>query len=76
MRAISQEKALRTDLCVAYGLQYPKPEMSLEEYVVSLEDTLYSGMLIAYAQGYSLIRTTSIDEGWEVDLSEISRIWQ
>lgn len=75
-RAISSQKELRTKLSKLYKKDINTPEMSLEEYVKILENTLYSGMLFAYSQWYSLIVETSKDEGWKVDLSDISRIWQ
>jgi 6-phosphogluconate dehydrogenase len=41
-----------------------------------LENTLYTGMLFAYAQWYALIMRTSKEESWDINLSEVSRIWQ
>jgi 6-phosphogluconate dehydrogenase len=33
-------------------------------------------MLISYAQGLSLIKEASKEENWNVNMSEITRIWQ
>jgi len=48
----------------------------LPEYIKLLENTLYIGMLFAYAQGYSLIAEVSENEKWDINISELSRIWQ
>ena len=41
-----------------------------------LESALKAAILSAYAQGYDLIATASAEENWDVDLAEVSRIWQ
>lgn len=59
---------------------FPKPELqsetTLEEFIQLLEQSLYAGMLSCYAQGFELIKLASTEEGWKVNLSEVSRIWQ
>ena len=41
-----------------------------------LEKAIYAAMLITYAQGYDLISKTAKEEKWNINLSEISRIWE
>ncbi|MDQ1344427.1 MAG: 6-phosphogluconate dehydrogenase [Patescibacteria group bacterium] len=41
-----------------------------------LENALRASVLAAYAQGYDLIAEASREEGWNIDLAEVSRIWQ
>jgi 6-phosphogluconate dehydrogenase len=38
--------------------------------------TLELGVLLAYHQGFALIKAASDAEGWKVDLSETARIWR
>jgi len=75
-RAISSQKELRTKLSNIYNIEQNNETLSLEEYVKSLENTLYVAMLFAYAQWYSLIAETSKVEKWDISLADLSRIWQ
>jgi 6-phosphogluconate dehydrogenase len=44
--------------------------------VEDLEQALYASRICAYAQGMALIRQGSLTYGWDIDLSEIARIWK
>lgn len=46
------------------------------DFEKKLEKALKASILSAYAQGYDLIATASAEENWNVDLAEVSRIWQ
>ncbi len=59
-----------------YTFPDSKNKPSQEEYIKLLENTLYLGLIFAYSQGYALIMKTSKEENWNVNLSEVSRIWQ
>lgn len=48
----------------------------LKNFQKNLEAGLYCALLLTYAQGYGLIQKTANEEGWEINLGEISRIWQ
>ncbi len=41
----------------------------------SVHDALYAAKICAYAQGMSLLRAASDAHAWNVDLSELARIW-
>lgn len=47
-----------------------------DEFLVSLEQALYSAKVISYAQGYMLLASASDELGWELDLSGIALIWR
>ena len=74
-RMISSEKTLRTELWKWYEFDHPIL-IPLETMRTHMEHTLYLGMLFAYAQGLALIQKRSLEYHWEIDLSEITRIWQ
>jgi 6-phosphogluconate dehydrogenase len=42
----------------------------------AVRDALYASKICSYAQGLSLIRKASNEYGWNIDLSEIARIWK
>ncbi|MBC7909257.1 MAG: NADP-dependent phosphogluconate dehydrogenase [Pyrinomonadaceae bacterium] len=47
------------------------------QYLVgAVHDALYASKICSYAQGFSLIRAGSDNYGWEIDLSEMARIWK
>jgi 6-phosphogluconate dehydrogenase len=44
--------------------------------VNAVHDALYASKICSYAQGFSLIRSGSEEWNWNVDLSEMARIWK
>lgn len=76
-RSLSEQKELRTRLSKLYDVKITNgSNISLEEYIRNLEQTLFISMIFSYAQWYDLINTTAIEEKWEINFAEISRIWQ
>lgn len=75
-RVLSSQKSKRTEISKLYAKPEPADLPALEDLVETLEDALYAGILSSYAQGYELIKTASEEENWNVDLGEISRIWE
>lgn len=41
-----------------------------------VHDALYASKICSYAQGMNLIKAGSDEFGWNIDLSEVARIWQ
>ena len=75
-RITSGEKDTRKRLSKIYSKSKVKNKIPLNKFISKLGDALYAGMLSSYAQGYHLIQKTAEEEGWEIDLSEVSRIWE
>lgn len=46
------------------------------ELVNAIHDALYASKICSYAQGMSLIHQGSITFSWNINLSEVARIWQ
>jgi 6-phosphogluconate dehydrogenase len=42
----------------------------------ALEDALYVAKIASYAQGMNLLRTASVTYDWDLNLSELARIWK
>lgn len=74
-RTISSQKETRLKLNKLYHPMDFKIEFS-EDLIGILENALYAGMLSSYAQGYDLITQAARAQGWQIDLAEISRIWE
>ena len=49
---------------------------SVEQVIADLEHALYAAKLIAYAQGYQLMKAASVDNDWALDLASITRSWR
>lgn len=47
-----------------------------EEFVTTIRDALYVGMIISYAQAMAMLRAASHEYGYDLNLSEIARIWK
>ena len=45
-------------------------------FIKKMNDALYFGMLITYAQGFELLRIASEEKGYNLNLSDVARIWR
>ncbi len=72
-RQISSFKQARLELANLY------PSVSQLDSLPAydeLENMLFSGIVLCYIQGLTLITTTAKERSWDVDLAEVVRIWQ
>lgn len=76
MRDISSLKAQREQ--GESRLTGPERRMAAdrEETITQLRDSLYFGMITAYAQGFAQLAKASTEYGYELDLQAIARIWR
>jgi 6-phosphogluconate dehydrogenase len=44
--------------------------------IAAVRDALYASKICSYAQGFNLIRAGSEELKWDIDLSEMARIWK
>ena len=75
-RANSSQKDLRVKLSKNHIKSGFETKVELDQFLKILEQALYAAMMISYAQGYHLIQTAAEENGWEINLSEVSRIWE
>ncbi len=75
-RITSGDKDTRKKLSKIYKKTTKKKSIPLNKFINILRDALYAAMLSSYAQGYDLIQKAAVEQGWEIDLSEVSRIWE
>jgi len=57
----------------------PQPDSSTgnaRDFVAAVRDALYASKICSYAQGMSLIQAGSQEWKWNINLSEVARIWQ
>ena len=72
---------LRTVSCVKEGLAGPNKTIDLagEDKAAFVEDVrkaLFASKVVAYAQGLNEIQDGAKEYGWDINLSEVARIWR
>lgn len=75
-RNVSSQKERRQELCKIFHKIKRADLPPLENFLLSLEKALYAGMISSYAQGFELMNQAAKDENWDLNFSEITRIWQ
>lgn len=46
------------------------------DFVEDVRKALYASKIVAYSQGFDVIRIGAKDYGWQINLSEVARIWR
>ncbi|MCH4296592.1 NADP-dependent phosphogluconate dehydrogenase [Shewanella sp. 3B26] len=75
-RALSNQKALRTELASRLGGAEPLQGVDAESFIDELEQALYCAKICCYAQGFQLMAMNAAEQGWELDFAAIARIWR
>jgi 6-phosphogluconate dehydrogenase len=75
MREISALKSLRVDADSLYD-RPNLPTLPKEELIEQAEKALYFSFVISYAQGLHQLAEASKEYGYELDLSQIAKIWR
>jgi 6-phosphogluconate dehydrogenase len=47
-----------------------------ERFVHQVEQALYASKIIAYDQGWTMVRDAAAEYGWDIDLGEVAKIWR
>ncbi|KAL4438006.1 hypothetical protein ABPG77_004227 [Micractinium sp. CCAP 211/92] len=47
-----------------------------EQLITDVRAALYASKVCSYAQGYNIIRSKSLEQGWDIDLGGLARIWK
>lgn len=81
-RAISAPLKLRVQMNAQYSSNNDtfapaRADLTLtQEKIQTIEQALYAAMITCYAQGFDLIHVAAREQNWQINLAEISRIWQ
>jgi 6-phosphogluconate dehydrogenase len=77
-RSLSSFKDARAEASTI--LKGPDPDdtevQDREKTIAALEEALYVAKIASYAQGMNLLRTASLTYDWDLNLSELARIWK
>ncbi|RFP91047.1 NADP-dependent phosphogluconate dehydrogenase [Rhodobacteraceae bacterium 63075] len=71
-RSWSSEKALRQRLAEVYGNAREAVDLDVAE----LEQALLAGRILAYAQGFRILRQAADEFDWPLDFARIAEIWR
>lgn len=74
-RHISAQKELRTMGAKLYNFKKGKGQQNLQEFSEELFKAYKAGSIINHAIGFDLLTTASKNYNWDLNLSEIARIW-
>jgi 6-phosphogluconate dehydrogenase len=58
------------------GPDVTEPVADRESFVDDVRKALYASKVVAYAQGFDMIRAGADEYGWTIDLGAISSIWR
>ncbi len=75
-RTLSSEKDKRIKLAKQFKKPRVKASIPLNKFIKQLESALYAGMVSSYAQGFELIAIAAKEQGWKINFSEVTRIWE
>ncbi|MBU2915316.1 NADP-dependent phosphogluconate dehydrogenase [Reichenbachiella agariperforans] len=74
-RCLSAFKPTRVEASKHYG-DYPKnPSENTETMIAELKVAYQAARVVNHAIGFEMIRTTSTEYRWDINLSELARIW-
>ncbi|MCX5417775.1 NADP-dependent phosphogluconate dehydrogenase [Streptomyces sp. NBC_00059] len=71
----------QSDLRAAYaglpgGTDIPLSRSEAERFAAQVEQALYASKVIAYDQGWTMIRDAAAEYGWDIDLGAVAGIWR
>ncbi|MGH9969314.1 MAG: NADP-dependent phosphogluconate dehydrogenase [Pyrinomonadaceae bacterium] len=76
-RTISAQKEQRVEGSkLISGPQAAKPALNKTEMIATVRDALHASKICSYSQGMRLIQKGSASFKWNINLSEVARIWQ
>jgi 6-phosphogluconate dehydrogenase len=76
-RNISAQKSERVAAAQQFSVPASsEPAANKQEMVNAVRDALYAAKICSYAQGMNVIKAASDQFGWNINLSEVARIWQ
>ena len=76
-RVLSSMKEQRVGASkLIHGPRSPAWTGEADTLIAAVRDALYASKICSYAQGFDLMRAGSDEHGWNIDLSEMARIWK
>lgn len=75
-RALSSFREERVSTASLFPISVRSYAGDREAFISALADALYASKIIVYAQGFALMQEAAKAYGWNLNFSEIARIWR
>jgi 6-phosphogluconate dehydrogenase len=75
-RNISAQKSARLEAAKQFKVPTVTFSGDRQQMLNAIHDALYASKICSYAQGMNLIKAGSQEFDWQINLSEVARIWQ
>ncbi|SOD80719.1 NADP-dependent phosphogluconate dehydrogenase [Spirosoma fluviale] len=76
MRDLSKYKSLRVEAASIYGDDIQPLAVDRDAFLKSLEQAFFFSMITTYAQGMHLLSSASVQNTYDLNLGEITKIWR
>eukprot|EP01025_Chloroclados_australasicus_P027031 TRINITY_DN2682_c0_g1_i1.p1 TRINITY_DN2682_c0_g1~~TRINITY_DN2682_c0_g1_i1.p1 ORF type:complete len:568 (+),score=53.71 TRINITY_DN2682_c0_g1_i1:176-1879(+) len=77
MSALKDERVAAAKFYEKLGLEVIESlDQDKAQLIENVRQALFASKICSYAQGMKLIQTKSQQQGWDIDLGEMARIWQ
>ncbi|PWJ58478.1 6-phosphogluconate dehydrogenase [Dyadobacter jejuensis] len=76
MRTISSYKEERTTASTMYPDPYKSSPASTQEWINQVQDALYFGTILSYAQGLAMLAQASIEMQMDIPLPKVVDVWR
>jgi 6-phosphogluconate dehydrogenase len=76
LSSLKQQRVVASRVLGATDIRAPFGSIDRATWTDDLRDALYAARICSYAQGMALIAAGSDKYGWNINLSEIGRIWK
>jgi 6-phosphogluconate dehydrogenase len=76
MRFLSARKEERVQASSLYNIEHDSPSYSREKLIQLCKQSMLFGMLLSYGQGLDLLNQASANYKYEINISEVIRIWK
>ncbi|MDY3128348.1 MAG: NADP-dependent phosphogluconate dehydrogenase [Corynebacterium sp.] len=73
---VQREAALQADLPSGTTVDFAELGITREDFIEDVRRALYASKLIAYSQGFDLIKAGSDENNWGVDPRDLATIWR
>eukprot|EP00897_Mesotaenium_endlicherianum_P000070 jgi/Mesen1/10063/ME000730S09356 len=78
LSGLKDERVAAAEVFKGVGLDdvQATPNVDKQQLVDDVRKALYASKICSYAQGMNLIRAKSLEQGWDLNLGELARIWK
>eukprot|EP00249_Psilotum_nudum_P016121 c25667_g1_i1 orf=477-1955(-) len=78
LSGLKEEREIAAKIFKEHGISdvFGSNTLNKKQLIDDVKKALYASKICSYAQGMNLIRSKSIEKGWNLNLGELARIWK